>query len=354
MSPSRQPKPVPPEVPILYLPTDPSLSDYNITFSVSNPTSPYELIQVPSVPYFRRMPPNPTMDASNSSDTTYQHGDTLGTTTPEYLEIPATPLNPNPTGSLQLLKNSNPSETSEPQAKRPIRIPAAFKLSDGHKRAALSILGLTLNDIHLHGEEHGLSSHCTSQQADIRLLDFDVTAVELLTYFPKHTIWYGVADRLYRAGWTGDPIVKFVNWSRAYQTHEYISRPIVNYHQNNAQTWFASHPNVPRTAKPSEMTDRTGGKKNIEAHDYYLVDLAEGVHQHPTGSDAGCLTRAIAYAREHGDDQVKLSEVSYYIYENQLSGDALYDFETADRLALERLNPITKDYQIKVLGGAKN
>ncbi|PVH97398.1 hypothetical protein DM02DRAFT_631191 [Periconia macrospinosa] len=228
-------------------------------------------------------------------------------------------------------RQARPRRTPKQPSSKITRYP---NYSEGHKRAAKLMPEIWLNP-RMAKEEHWLLSHCTPQDVNIRLCDFDFSVVEILTYFPAHTFWFSVAERLRRSGWTANAIAGCVKWARKYTPLEPPLRYTTNrYHTQRARKWFSCNSYV-ETANPSKMSDRTGGQHGrIDAIEYFLVGLAEGVIFHPCGDDARALTRAIAHARGMGHDQVKLSQARSYIEEHNLFDlSKPYNFVAADRKA---------------------
>ena len=163
---------------------------------------------------------------------------------------------------------------------------------------------------------------------DIRLLgNIEITAEELLTFFPHHLKWHDAIFRLSQNGWSPNDMAKYVNYARG------LVKPD-NKRGNTALKWLqAATGDILgkskggfRDRKPWKTTCFTAKDWVPFAHrstfvgpiDYFLVDLSDGVVNLPQGVGARLLTRAIRLALVRGDYDIKLSQIHQYVRENLL------------------------------------
>lgn len=180
---------------------------------------------------------------------------------------------------------------------------------------------------------HELNSNCTAPDVDLRLVDFPVSAEELLTYFPLSTRWYSVIVRLFAHNWKGSAIHHYIYWSHGLTLPTTINITTLSKKHGKAQEWCDENPTEsPIQAKPSDFRPEIGRKYDKDLHDYYLVDLAEGVVNHPPRG-ALALTHAVQHAVKNGHDKVLLSGVRKYVEREKLF----------DIVALENTYDVRKD-----------
>lgn len=168
------------------------------------------------------------------------------------------------------------------------------------------------------GPSHELESHCTPVQTNITLCILPISIEEVLTYFPLHTEWRLIGARLQAHSWTAQRCIEYIYWSRQLQHEQTLLRTKLQYHFKVGLGFYNTKADASVSAIPVDMDNTKGKQKKAfnKDHDYYLVDLAEGVAVHPEGRGKQALTRAILHARANGDTKVKLSEVREYVKAN--------------------------------------
>lgn len=102
------------------------------------------------------------------------------------------------------------------------------------------------------------------------------------------------------------------------------------------------------TMDPSQMTAPSGGQDTqCKDHDYFLVDLAEGVRREkfPKGAGALALTSAVIHAVDNQHNNVMLSETREYIEQYNLHDlSQQHDVQAMDLEANGRMKPIINEY----------
>jgi hypothetical protein len=133
-------------------------------------------------------------------------------------------------------------------------------------------------------EQKELWSNCTPRSVNIMLCDIPLSIEELMTYFPLHLWWDGMAVRCYNHNWS-DPqnICDYIYWSRQLK-HSLSLEPEIVLEQLEAAMSYGNKDSdvnmIAILASPSEFAGRRMDPL-VALHDYCLVDLAEGVHHHP-------------------------------------------------------------------------
>lgn len=170
------------------------------------------------------------------------------------------------------------------------------------------------------GKVHPMDSVCTPEVVDIRFLgQHDVTAVEIATFFPKHTAWRAIMNRYVRNGWESGNLVKFILYSRGIQNTEAITASALSHAKAKAIEW-ATATGMP-TGRVTDWTvgnisaDRDARGINKDLIDYRIADLARGVQVMPSGEDRQILTAAVELARQTNSNAL-LSQFSQYVGQN--------------------------------------
>ncbi|KAF2998926.1 hypothetical protein E8E13_006204 [Curvularia kusanoi] len=169
---------------------------------------------------------------------------------------------------------------------------------------------------------HDVESHCTP-------------------YFPDHTLWREVAQRL-RRSWMAQSISSYIIWSRTIRIRNALERTRVH-HRLNAGDEENCKTHSTTVAGSMENISSVAGVKDLEPHDMFVCDLAEGVRHHPTGKGAQLLTRVIQHALKNEDPynrKLKLSEVAGYAKKHSITVPVEVRMgpvaENEDKAALER------------------
>lgn len=174
---------------------------------------------------------------------------------------------------------------------------------------------------------HAIRSVFPPCYVDIRLMGgVEVSAEELLTFFPYHLKWNDMVYRLAQNGWRPADMAKYINYSRSLQTDQFMTRNAVSYSLIAADAAILNRKKGdPRRRKPWKTTCFTtngwkphDGRTDIGMIDYFLVDLAAGVSHFPQGKGARLLTRAVRLAVTRGHDEIRLSDLKRYIRINFL------------------------------------
>ncbi|CAI6331152.1 unnamed protein product [Periconia digitata] len=197
---------------------------------------------------------------------------------------------------------------------------------------------------------HDISSHCPPIMVDISLMDFPVSAVELITFFPEHTRWPSVAYRLHEHGWGASAICHMLHYTRDLKSAGCMQRGTMQKRFTFANTWRRSNSSAVVSAFPSRMDRSYSGKDREVAHtDYYVVDLAEGVVKFPEDDNARTLTHVVRHAMANSNNFLRLSEVAEYARNNDVFQEEVpYDVAIEDRLAVEELEKeIERHYERK-------
>ncbi|KAF2742327.1 hypothetical protein M011DRAFT_481815 [Sporormia fimetaria CBS 119925] len=172
------------------------------------------------------------------------------------------------------------------------------------------------------GLSHPLHSFSPSPHVDIRFMGaIPCTLVELLTFFPRHTIWREVSLRLFASGMGYDAMARFIYWSRHLADGMGVNATTIRTHGAHAWEFAkASQRHVRRATNPVSLA-QDGHWDHIEAHGIrfafgpgysteraqrnhpteplmhiHLAHLAHGVHVWPQGEDASFLTAAVRLA----------------------------------------------------------
>ena len=174
---------------------------------------------------------------------------------------------------------------------------------------------------------------------DVRAPACEVTAEEILTYNPKWLQMYPAAMmRLVENGWTQNKIAAYINyarhrvWDQACRANSYnsfIERAAKKFHHVNEWQWKRARKTFQQRKELS--TASWQATKGSPQSDCLLVNLATGVVHHPTEQNGQhVLTRCIAYAVDHPEENLKISDIPRM---NQQHG-----FDKHSRLDPKRIN----------------
>ncbi|KAL1608019.1 hypothetical protein SLS60_002958 [Paraconiothyrium brasiliense] len=184
-----------------------------------------------------------------------------------------------------------------------------------------------------------------------------LSAEEIMTYFPMHLKWYPIAVRLHSHGWTASNICHYIYWSRELKQKSTLERTRVQHMLARAGDHYKEK--NPGTFKPEaipanpSLTERTATSRLSPAaiHNYYLVDLAEGVKHHPEDRGRLGLTHAIEHACANGNNTVLLSQAHEYVVEHALFDiTAEYDCNVEDLPARQRVHTKVSAYFSNLFG----
>ncbi|KAF2279519.1 uncharacterized protein EI97DRAFT_482030 [Westerdykella ornata] len=150
-----------------------------------------------------------------------------------------------------------------------------------------------------------LHSHCTPPTVDLSLIgSYNVSAVEIVTFFPAHTLWREVMWRLSNNGWQPNEIISAVLYTRRITDASVIHRTTLYKQRKETNAWAAAHGlkagRVTKLDMQGISQDRGSYARSGGVHDYRLRDLAEGVVHMPRGTDRQILTAAIELAIVQG------------------------------------------------------
>ncbi|KAF2818815.1 hypothetical protein CC86DRAFT_413469 [Ophiobolus disseminans] len=170
-------------------------------------------------------------------------------------------------------------------------------------------------------------STITPECVDLRLLrDIEISAEELLTFFPHHLKWHDMIFRLAQNGWSPQDMAAYINFVRGFvKPQNKRGNTVLKWLQAASDTIVGLKKGGFRDRKPWKTTCFTAKQWVPHDHrtmhgliDYFLVDLSDGVVNMPQGDGARLLTRAIRLALTRKDYHVRLSQVHQYIRENLL------------------------------------
>jgi hypothetical protein len=245
--------------------------------------------------------------------------------------------------------------TSKTVKYRTSKGPANFGWSQGH----INAWQLANPDTQLPGQAEAwdvspLNSVCAGASVNIKYLgDFDVSGVEILTYFPLHTIWRAPCWRLMSHGWIAVDIAKFQLWSRDITDFNGVDRTVYQHQFKHTREWAGSSKAIKASdtdLKLGEIDEARGfhnANRNLE--DYRLIDLADGVAHTPTGGDKGVLTAAIEHAVAVKNESVMLSGQKDYINDYPQIIVGLMEMpQTVDKNGLERHRARFDEYADKI------
>ncbi|KAH7084317.1 hypothetical protein FB567DRAFT_629840 [Paraphoma chrysanthemicola] len=163
---------------------------------------------------------------------------------------------------------------------------------------------------------------------DIRLLgNIEISADEILAFFPHHLKWSDVVHRLAQNGASPNEMANYINHTRNLsKANGKRGNTILKWLQGADKVILRAEKKLGfRDRKPFRTTCFTAKDWVPYVHprikemiDYFLVDLADGLARYPSGEGARSLTRAVRLAVARGDRYVKLSQIQEYIRRNLL------------------------------------
>jgi hypothetical protein len=162
---------------------------------------------------------------------------------------------------------------------------------------------------------------------DIRYLcNMEISAEEILTFFPGHLKWHDAIFRLAQNGWAPSDMSNYVNFARDLEPPNRMRANTVLKLVQAADQVILYRQNGSTIGRPSWRTTNFTtngwvpytGRYAFGTIDYFLVDLADGVVNFPEGDGARLLTRAVRLAVAQGHVGVRLSEIQQYIRVNLL------------------------------------
>lgn len=148
------------------------------------------------------------------------------------------------------------------------------------------------------------------------------------------------------------------SWSRDLTDIKSLCRTTIQKQFAQADKWLQHNTYNANEMNPSHMPNAMGGGQGQvnRNHDYYLIDLAEGISpaKFPQGKGALALTHALVHAMNHGHDQIKLSQVRAYVRQHQLFDlGKQHDASVEDEAALARSKPHFEEYHNRVFPGQR-
>ncbi|KAF2034145.1 hypothetical protein EK21DRAFT_85594 [Setomelanomma holmii] len=165
------------------------------------------------------------------------------------------------------------------------------------------------------------------ENVDVRLLgNIEISAEEILAFFPHHLKWSDVIYRLVQNGWSPNDMANYINYTRNLSRKD-------GKRGNTILKWLQAADKIILGKEKSGFRDRASFNTtcstakdwvpyehpNLQGRiDYFLVDLADGLARFPLGDGARLLTRAVRLAVARDDRDVKLSEIHQYIRGNLL------------------------------------
>lgn len=176
---------------------------------------------------------------------------------------------------------------------------------------------------------HIIRSTVPPEDIDLRFLgNIEISAEELLSFFPQHLKWHDAIYRLVQNGWTPTDMAQFINHARG------LTKPNVKgYAANTLLKWLQAADKAILGKEKSGCKDRHAWKTTCFTmkgwvpcshsvsqglFDYFLVDLASGLLHWPEGDGARLLTRGVRFAVTRGHRDVKLSQIEQYVRANLL------------------------------------
>jgi hypothetical protein len=191
-------------------------------------------------------------------------------------------------------------------------------------------------------EKYNLAHTGTPENGNLRLLGrIHVTICEVLTYFPLSPTIREIAYRLAEANWKASDIIKYVFWTRNITDNNAIKRSTVHKMLDEGKKWAAGT-TVQATAELGSL-DLASGLTGWGADliDFPLFSLADNVVNHPSGQDAGVLTRCIKLCRATANQQITMEGAETYAISHGICDDyALVrnsNVRTEDKAALGRV-----------------
>ncbi|KAH8725708.1 hypothetical protein GQ44DRAFT_796859 [Phaeosphaeriaceae sp. PMI808] len=205
------------------------------------------------------------------------------------------------------------------------------------------------------GTFHPMHSTLPIENVDIRVLGgIELSAEELLTFFPRHLLWPDMLYRLSQNGWESKDVLNYINFTRGFVLPEAITYATMAKWKRDAKNAILSNFSKNRCKWRTTCFTVTGWEPRkyqfIEGLlDYFLVDLMTGVQHLPEGDGARLLTRAVRLAHRRGDKDIRLGQIHEYIRKNLLIFPLLPSLigqlksgKHPDMLSLERVKTTLK------------
>jgi hypothetical protein len=157
------------------------------------------------------------------------------------------------------------------------------------------------------------------------LNNIEITAEELLAFFPGYLKWYDAIYRLRQNGWSHSDMAQYVNYARGLNPPDHVNHFTTLHHIQAVDKVILLRGHSDTASRPAFRTTNFTAKgwvprekQDPKEIDYYLVDLADGVVRYPEGDGARLITRAIKLAVARKDTHVRLSGIHQYIRANLL------------------------------------
>ncbi|KAF2108758.1 hypothetical protein BDV96DRAFT_652372 [Lophiotrema nucula] len=170
-----------------------------------------------------------------------------------------------------------------------------------------------------------LETFAAPANVDISQISFEITAEELLTFFPMHTRWPHYLYRLVQNGWEIAHVVGFINMVRNLDPPDALKRTCVGKHLANSdkQIFGKTVGSRSKNRGGNAVEDFTPATWTLSYDrgaltDYYITSLGDGVAIFPTGRGSRLLTNVILHARQNGHQDAKFSAIDSYIEEQGL------------------------------------
>lgn len=170
-----------------------------------------------------------------------------------------------------------------------------------------------------------ISAPFPSRDIDIGILDIDVSAEEILTFFPNHLLWSKVICRLLRNGWDERSMTAYINYAHNLQEDECLAvtemeevanmamdKEFGSRYRKQARLSSSFRTRWPElhNLRPSKW-DYQGRKSG--APDADIATLASGVIFWPEGIARGPLTECILLADKRPWQYFNLNDVARYV-----------------------------------------
>ncbi|EON63643.1 hypothetical protein W97_02871 [Coniosporium apollinis CBS 100218] len=153
-----------------------------------------------------------------------------------------------------------------------------------------------------------------------------LTAMEILIYFPEWLLFDECLIRLINGGWQATEMARAIGWGRGWdarQCRRYRSTIAHRIPKAGARVYQVNnfvlnqHILTPRATDfdPTTWTVAFDGVEN-NMTDYRLTDVLTGVQNHPTGADAGELSRCLAHQQANPGQVLWLSDIPQLLQAN--------------------------------------
>ncbi|KAF2108767.1 hypothetical protein BDV96DRAFT_652381 [Lophiotrema nucula] len=228
-------------------------------------------------------------------------------------------------------------------------------------------LGRSIPSLALSRTWHPLFSVATPVSVDIQCIgNVELTAAEILSFFPRHINNKHFQDRFTANGLGCAIIGSFINYQRRLVAPFTLCPNTVRREmsfQNDGQTLQKNHfaqPVTDFTAQNWEFSPRNLGASGGRLHDdvpidYRLVDTAAGVPRElwPTGPDAGSYTATLVHASNQNHTHVMISQIVPYIHQYNLAAPPFPSTPNPDTEFRDRWSPTIQAYHKELKADAK-